>query len=89
MKGVTKIKFFSSGFRDILQSEGIANLLESTANDIAARADSGLTEESSGHSVKVWKGSYGGGRFIASVSTTDRASAISEAENKTLSKAVM
>ena len=88
MKGITKIEFFSSGFRDVLQSPGVRNLLEATANDIAARADSGLTEESSGHSVKVWQGSYGGGRLIASVSTTDSASALSEAEYKTLSKAV-
>ena len=87
MKGDTKIEFFSSGFRDVLMSSGVRSVLESTANDIAARADSGLTEDSTGHEVKVWQGSYGGGRLIASVSTTDKASAISEAENKTLSKA--
>ena len=88
MKGNTKIEFFSSGFRDVLMSSGVRSVLESTANDISARADSGLKEESTGHSVKVWQGEYGGGRLMASVSTTDKASAVSEAEYKTLSKAV-
>lgn len=83
-----KIEFISDGFRQILESAGVKAAVESAANDIKNKADANITEESAGFSVNTWKGSYGGGRWVASVTTTDRASIVAESENKALTKAV-
>lgn len=82
------IKFISSGFRDILHSDGVRDQVNSIGQDIKSRADSAIGEESSGYSCKTWIGSYGGGRWVTSVTTTDGASIRAEAEHNALSGAV-
>lgn len=89
MAGTAKIEFISEGFRQILMSEGVRSLVQQTADDIKSRADANIMEESEGFSANVWPGGYGGGRWVGSVTTTDRASIIAESEEKALSKAVM
>ena len=83
-----KIEFNSEGFKEILMSDGMKQCVESVAKDIKNRADANIGEESDGYSAKAWQGSYGGGRWVASVTTTDRASILAESEQKALSKAV-
>lgn len=84
----TKIEFISDGFHDILCSDGVKELVTETASRIQSEANAGIEGESEGFSNKTWMGGYGGGRWVASVSTTDKASIIAESENKALSKAV-
>ena len=83
-----RLQFISEGFRQILTSSEVQALVSETADNIKARADANITEESDGFKSRTWLGNYGGGRWIGSVSTTDKASMIAEAENKALSKAV-
>lgn len=83
-----KIKFNSDGFKQILNSDGCKAVVESAAKTIQDKANANLTEESEGFSMHSWQGNYGGGRWIASVNTTDYASCKAEAENKALSRAV-
>ncbi|MBQ9703915.1 MAG: hypothetical protein IJV68_05160 [Clostridia bacterium] len=81
-----EIKFISDGFKAILQSDGTKALVASAAEKIQASANSGV--EGDGFTAKTWMGGYGGGRWIASVTSADRAAAVAESENKALSKAV-
>lgn len=84
----TQIQFISDGFKEILLSEGTMSLVQSAAETIRERANANISEDSEGFSAKVWQGSYGGGRWVGSVTTTDGASMRAESEDKALSKAV-
>lgn len=83
-----KIEFKSEGFRAILNGGGVQGVVAAAAEDIRAKASANLSEDSAGFSSHVWQGGYGGGRWIGSVNTTDRASMVAEAEDKALSRAV-
>lgn len=83
-----KIEFKSEGFSQILNGAGVQGAVASAAGAIQERANESLNEESEGFSSRVWKGGYGGGRWVGSVSTTDHASMVAEAEDKALSRAV-
>lgn len=84
--GITKIEWNSAGFKEILMSA--QGLVSSITNQIAATANANLVEDSTGYSAEVTIGGYGGGRPIGFVSSTDKASAVAEAEYKALSRAV-
>ena len=83
-----KIKFRSEGFREILCSSGVQNVVSAATEQIRARADGNNQRGGKGFSSKTWLGDYGGGRWVGSVYTTDRKSRIAEAEDKALSRAV-
>lgn len=83
-----KIEFISSGFREILEGDGVHQLVTDTATRIQQEANAGIDEESEGFSVDVWEGNYGGGRWIGSVTSQDRAAAAAQSEYQVLSKAV-
>lgn len=81
-----KIRWKSKGFRQILTGSGTQSAVASAATAIQAKANANAS--SGGFESRTWAGNYGGGRWIASVSSTDRASAIAESTGKALSKAV-
>lgn len=55
----------SSGFRQILTSPGVGAILQESGNRIAA--NSGRRCQ-----VRLWRGSYGGGRTICSVNAAGK-----------------
>jgi hypothetical protein len=83
-----KIEFISDGFREILLSDGMRDIVDQVSTEIQERANSNLTEDSEGYQKTVMQGHAGGGRWIGFVQTTDRASKIAEAEHNALSGAV-
>ena len=85
----TTLQFISDGFKAILESSGVQSLVQSVGETIknSANANAGL-EDSDGFSCNVWMGNYGGGRWVASVTTTDKKSMKAEAEDKALSRAI-
>ena len=84
----TRIEFNSAGFREILLSDGVKNLVTETANSIRDRANANNSRGGEGFEAHESVGGYGGGRWVGFVSTTDRESMIAEAEDKALSRAV-
>jgi len=88
MSSQMRIEFNSAGFREILLSDGVKTLVEETANGIRDRANANNTRGGEGFESHSMVGGYGGGRWVAFVSTTDRDSMIAEAEDKALSRAV-
>ena len=86
--GEVKLEFISDGFRQILMSDGVRALVEKTTNDIKQKADSGILGKAEGFKAHVFKGGYGGGRWVGSVYTTDFGTMAAEAERKVLTKAV-
>ena len=83
-----EIKFIKSGFKEIVCSDGVYNAVTEAATNIQQKANSNNTRGGKGFVSSTWMGKYGGGRWVASVMTTDRASEIAEAEDKALSRAV-
>ena len=83
-----RIKFNSQGFKDILCSGGVQNVVTSAAANIQSKANANNTRGGEGFNAETWMGAYGGGRWVASVFTTDLKSRIAEAEDKALSRAV-
>lgn len=89
-----KIEFNSAGFREVLLSEGVRELVTETAWSIVKRADENLTNPASrGYDANVvyspLVSKYGnGGRWVGFVSAVDRGARVDEAENKSLSRAV-
>lgn len=78
-----RLEFNSDGFRELLNSSEVEQLVLQHAQEIANRANeaSGL-DSFEAHSLKA------GTRYIAFAGTTDDASAQAEAEDKVLSQAV-
>lgn len=91
MSAQISIKFNSAGFKEILMSEEMKNLIQSVSEDIAGKANANYGGD--GFKAEVWQGAMSskhsyGGRWIGSVSSTDRESAQAESEYKALSRAV-
>lgn len=84
-----KLEFFSEGFKQILNSDGVKALVQSKGDEICAKANANVGGiETDGFKVTVMPGNYGGGRWIAHVQAADYAAAVAEAENKALTRAV-
>lgn len=84
----THIKFISEGFEEILCSGGVQEAVTEAAETIQARANGNNTRGGEGFQTETWMGKFGGGRWVASVYTSDRKSCIAESEDKALSRAV-
>lgn len=84
---VVRIEFKSAGFKEILESGEVRGLVESTTEQIAARANANNTRGGEGFRSGVFLGGAAG-RWIGSVKTTDRESRIAEAEDKALSRSI-
>lgn len=76
-----QVKFSSEGWRKVLLSEEVRDIVSNTASDIAARAGAGFNPT-------VYEGDYGGGRWVGAVHADTYAAMRAEAEDKVLSKAV-
>jgi len=89
-----RIQFISKGFHDLLCSDGVYKLVESTAEDIASKANSIASndddlEEKPRYEVKGPKiGNYGGGRVIAYMSAANGSAVIDESRHATIEKAL-
>lgn len=83
----TRIVFNSAGFKEILESDGVHDLVQETADGICDRANAN-NNRGGEFATNVIKGGYGGGRWIGFVKSTDEKSAQAEAEDKALSGAV-
>lgn len=88
MASETRLVFNSDGFRELLLSEGVKDLVSTAAEEIQNKADANNTRGGEGFRSTVQVGDYGGGRWIGFVSTTDKASEIAESEDKALTRAI-
>lgn len=88
MASETRLVFNSDGFRELLLSEGVKDLVSTAAEEIQNKADANNTRGGEGFRSTVQVGGYGGGRWIGFVSTTDKASEIAESEDKALTRAI-
>ncbi len=79
-----RLEFNSDGFRELLNSPEVEQLVLEQAQQIADRASAEVEGEGyRAHSRKA------GTRYIAFAGTTDNESVVQEAENKVLSRAVI
>lgn len=85
MAGNVRIEWNNAGFVEILKSDGVRDLVLSTAEQIASRATANISEASEGYEASAKQMSS---RWVAGVITTDDASIRAESENKALSRAV-
>ena len=83
-----RIVFNSDGFRQLLLSDGVRELVQSTAEEICDKANGNNTRGGDGFVVRTQVGGYGGGRYVAFVSSTDKNSFIAESEDKALTGAL-
>ena len=85
-----EIEFFSSGFEQILTSDGTMSAVQSAASEIRTRANANNTRGGSGFysGTRVGK-AYGSQRALGFVYSSDKKSATAEAEDKALSGAVI
>lgn len=85
-----EIQFFSEGFEQILTSDGTMSAVKSAAESIRARANENNTHGGKGFYSGTRIGrAYGSQRALGFVYTSDKKSAIAEAEDKALSEAVI
>lgn len=83
-----RLVFNSDGFRQILQSDGVHDLVQQTAEEIAEKANANNTRGGQGFEARTQIGGYGGGRYIGFVTTTDNKAKIAESEDKALTRAL-
>ena len=85
-----EIEFFSEGFAQILTSAGVMSAVQSATSQIKERANANNTRGGSGFYSGTRIGrAYGSNRALGFVYTSDKQSAIAEAEDKALSGAVI
>lgn len=83
-----RLVFNSDGFRQILQSDGVYDLVQQTAEEIAEKANANNTRGGEGFEARTQIGGYGGGRYIGFVTTADNKAKIAESEDKALTRAL-
>lgn len=83
-----RLVFNSDGFRQILQSEGVHDLVQQTAEEIAEKANANNTRGGQGFEARTQIGGYGGGRYIGFVTAADNKAKIAESEDKALTRAL-
>ena len=81
-----EIVFNSAGFKEILESEGVRELVQDTAQEIANKANENYGGD--GYEVKVQHLGYGGGRWGAFITSKDLKAAQAESEDKALTRAL-
>lgn len=81
-----RLKFDSAGFRALLLSDGVKDLVTDKTTEIAQRANANAGGDGFGTSIEV--GGYGGGRWVGFVHSTDAEAYKAEAEDKVLTRAV-
>lgn len=85
---VVNIQFFSSGFKAILESDGVKDLVETEANKICEKANANNDRGGKGFAVQVKHMNYGGGRWGAFVYAKDTKASQAESEDKALTRAI-
>lgn len=80
-----KLEFNSKGFKEILNSQGVNELVSNTAQEISDKANTNYGGE--GFQPRVLQGYYGGGRWIGFVQSTDKESSAAESEEQALTRA--
>lgn len=88
MASETRLVFNSAGFREVLLSEEVKNLVTEKAEEIRDKADGNNTRGGEGFYSNVEVGGYGGGRWLGFVGTTDKESMTAESEDKALTRAL-
>ena len=83
-----RIQFNSAGFRQLLLSDGCREVVQSTTEEICAKANANNSRGGEGFTAHTQVGGYGGGRWIGFVSSTDKKSAAAESEDKALTRAL-
>lgn len=83
-----RLVFNSDGFRQILQSDGVHDLVQQTAEEIAEKANANNTRGGQGFEARTQIGGYGGGRYIGFVTAADNKAKIAESEDKALTRAL-
>ncbi len=84
-----EIEFISDGFKEILNSDGTKQLVDSLAQEIQMRANSNVAgEHTDGYKVTTMHSNKGDGRWVSFVQAADYIAAEKEAEYKALTKAV-
>jgi hypothetical protein len=86
MSDDVRIQFDSAGFKALLESDGVCDLVTDTAEDIAQRANANGNTD--GFATSVMRGGYGGGRWIAFAKSTTAEATKAEAEEKALTRAL-
>ena len=81
-----RLSFDSDGWRQLLESGGVKDLITDKTNEIAARANSNAGVD--GFTANVELGDYGGGRWVGFVHSTTSEAYKAEAENKALTGAI-
>lgn len=83
-----RIQFNSDGFRQLLLSDGIRQVVQDTAEEICDKANANNERGGTGFSASTQVGGYGGGRWIGFVSATDKNASAAESEDKALTRAL-
>lgn len=86
MNGIEDITFISAGFKAVLESDGVRDLVQDLADGIQDRANANYGGD--GFQATVKHLGYGGGRWGAFISSTDARAARAEAEDKVLTRAI-
>ena len=84
-----RIEFNSDGFREVLESQGVHDLVQEVTQDICDKANANNTRGGEGFATNVILGGYGGGRWVGFVNTTDENSIKAESEDKALTGAIL
>lgn len=83
---IENIVFNSAGFKEILESSEVKELVQETAEEIRDKANENYGGD--GYEVKVQHMGYGGGRWGAFITSKDLKAAQAESEDKALTRAM-
>lgn len=88
MAKTVRIEHISAGWREILMSEPVKQLVSDNAEAVRSRAESMSTMPGAEWAAEVSVGNYGGGRIVGYVRPANLQAMIDEASGKLLEVAV-
>ena len=85
---IGRIEFISEGFRAILLSDGVGELVASTTERVCDECNSLNDRGGEGFESSTFKGDYAGGRWVGYVSATDAEARMAASEDKVFERAL-
>lgn len=85
---VARIEFISQGFKDILLSEGVGELVASHTERVCAECNGLNYRGGEGFESATFKGNYGGGRWVGYIGAIDEEARMAAAEDKVFERAL-
>lgn len=85
---IARIEFISQGFKEILLSDGVGELVANTTERVCEECNALNDRGGEGFESATFKGDYAGGRWVGYISAIDKEARQAASEDKVFERAL-